>query len=296
MADKFERLSTVPDQFVSDVIKEQESLYKLVLKKIDGLQRKNGVIVINSKNLKLASDIANDLTKLLSSGGYKDAVKSFIKEFDAQAEINDNLLKEELDEVIKSANDKLVLDEYKKIAAETLIGVAILDALISIPIKQTIEKAVLSKSDYTDLVQDVTILTIGDKDKLGRLERYAKQAAYDAMAQSDAAYTQSIAESNGIEFFRYAGGKVRDSREFCISRSNKYFHKKEIEAWGNLSDWQGRIDGTNSSNIFVNRGGWRCLHSFVPVSLYNVPKDVLKRNFSNGNLKINEKQKKILGV
>lgn len=294
--DKFERLESVPQTFVDEVAKEQANIYKKVLVKLDNLQRKNGVIVINAKNIKLAADIAKDLTLLLSNGAYKDAVKKFIKEFDTQAEINDSLLKEELDEVIKDAENKLVLDEYKKIAAETLIGVAILDSLLSIPIKQTIEKAILSKSNYVDLTEEIRDLTIGTDDKTGNLERYAKQEAFDALAQSDAAYSLSIAESNGIEFFRYAGHKVRDSRDFCLARKNKYFHKKEIQDWGNIQDWAGRIKGTNPSNIFINRGGYRCADSFVPVSLAGVPKDVLKRNLNNGNLKLSDAQKKILGI
>jgi len=59
-----------------------------------------------------------------------------------------------------------------------------------------------------------------------------------------------------VEFFQYFGGIILDSRCFCIERHQKFYHKKEIEAWGrgenlgkcNTGDgkWAGYQEGTNA--------------------------------------------------
>jgi hypothetical protein len=71
------------------------------------------------------------------------------------------------------------------------------------------------------------------------------------------------------------------SREFCDQRHGKYFHRKEVEAWANLS-WAGKIQGTNSSNIFIYRGGYHCRHQLIPVSAASVPRSVIERAINEG--------------
>lgn len=293
---KLERLESIPKEFVNSVSKEQVNIYKNVLNKLDALKKKNGVIIVNQQNLKIASDISNELTAILSTGEYKAAVRDFIGEFDKQAEINDGILKDTLEDVIFSDKSALILANYKRIATENLISSSTLTQVLSGPIKNEIEKAVLNGNSIADLTESIRTITIGDPTQLGRLERYANQIAYDGIATTDRAYTKSISEDNGIEFYRYAGGLVRDSRSFCQSRDNKYFHIEEIHKWGSLSPWDGRIKGTNESNIFTNLAGHNCRHSLVPVSLARVPKDVLRRNLSNGNIKLNDNEKEILGL
>ena len=52
----------------------------------------------------------------------------------------------------------------------------------------------------------------------------------------------------------------------------------------------GRIAGTNSSNIFTRRGGWNCRHYFSPLATRQVPKSTLLRNLDNGNWNPSEGQ------
>lgn len=291
---KLSRLESIPENFVNNVSKEQANIYKAILVKLDSLERKKGVIKVTKKNIKVASEISTDLTKTLSSGEYKTFVKEFIGEFDQQANINSKILKQEVSDVFISDKTELILNNYKAIATEILISSSVLTNVLSAPIKTEIEKAVLNGLSISELTENIRSITMGTPEQLGRLERYANQIAYDAVATSDRAYTKSISEDNGIEFYRYAGGLIRDTRTFCEPKNNKYWHINEIEDWGNIEKWDGRIKGTNSSNIFTNLGGHNCRHSLVPVSLSRVPKDVLQRNLDNGNLELNDKQKEIL--
>ena len=61
----------------------------------------------------------------------------------------------------------------------------------------------------------------------------------------------------------------------------RYFHKKEVEDTASR-DWAGKIPGTNSSSIFINRGGYNCGHQWLAVDTISVPKSVIQRAESKG--------------
>jgi len=125
---------------------------------------------------------------------------------------------------------------------------------------------------------------------------HVKRVAYDAFAVSDRTYTNTVSNVLGIEWYFYSGGTIDDTRDFCQERIGKYFHKKEVEGWGenksccglkypNSNGWQGRNTLTNKTTIFTLAGGYNCKHSISPVSLRSVPKSVVQRNIENGNYK-----------
>ena len=84
-------------------------------------------------------------------------------------------------------------------------------------------------------------------------------------------------------FGQYAGGLIKDSRQFCVERDGKFYHLKEVQSWGNIQQWQGRYRRTNEQNIVEWLGGYNCKHVFAFRSLASVPMDVILRNMENGN-------------
>lgn len=88
--------------------------------------------------------------------------------------------------------------------------------------------------------------------------------------------TSIVTENLGLEWFLYSGGRVRDTRKFCLERTEKYWHKSEVESWASL-DWQGKIRGTNRDNIFQNLGGYNCRHTLQPVPIELVPNSAIRR-------------------
>lgn len=95
--------------------------------------------------------------------------------------------------------------------------------------------------------------------------RYIEQIATDSLYQMTSTYQLKIAEDLNIEYYYYAGTKMKTSRQFCISRYGKVFTKKEIQSWPGLN-WAGKIAGTDKNNIFVYRGGYNCRHTIRPIS------------------------------
>ena len=62
--------------------------------------------------------------------------------------------------------------------------------------------------------------------------------------------------------YRYVGGVIAESREFCRSMSGRTMTEAEIRRIWSSQTWAGKRPG----DPFVVRGGYNCRHSFVPVS------------------------------
>lgn len=173
-------------------------------------------------------------------------------------------------------------------------------------ILDTLQSSVVSGSNIDDLVDDLEQFITGGKDGVGALQRYVTQVTNDSITQFNATYNQTITQDLGIEWYKYTGTIIEDTRPFCQRFVNDYFHKIEVEELGSGIDPQtgkslasedlldGRIKGTNKSNIFINRGGWNCRHFFSPISLRFVPKKDVQRNIRNGNFTPSEREKELL--
>ena len=59
--------------------------------------------------------------------------------------------------------------------------------------------------------------------------------------------------------FRYEGGLIADSRDFCVERDGHEFFIEEGERW-NEYEWKGKIPGVD---FFVQVGGYSCRHWLV---------------------------------
>lgn len=285
------RLDTVPDAFNDRAKAYQEELFTYLLSLIDSLERKNGFIVINSVNLSLISDIGANLDRALQGQDYLNAVREFLGEFDGQGRIITAYLESEFSgfELSDIAKQSLLVSRTN--AANALLGQSLKTPILN-PIEQTIIEAINSGAAYTDLVRALRTLSVGDD---GLLYKYTKQISYDAFAFADRSFTQVAVQDLDIQFYRYQGGIIKDTREFCQERNGRFFHFEEVESWAGLK-WQGKIKETNQKSIFIYAGGYNCRHSFVPVSEANVPKEVLLEAISKGYYNPSEETRKLLSL
>lgn len=77
----------------------------------------------------------------------------------------------------------------------------------------------------------------------------------------DGALTLIRSKLAGIDRFKYVGGTISTTRDFCRSHNNKIYTIAEINRIWNRQTWGGKAPG----NPFVVRGGYNCRHMFVPV-------------------------------
>jgi hypothetical protein len=98
-------------------------------------------------------------------------------------------------------------------------------------------------------------------DLSGSLRAAVRGRVSDVVYDFAGAFVLARARRLGYNRFRYAGGVVRNSRDFCINHVGKTYTQAEIRnIWRNQS-WSGKRPG----DPFVVRGGYNCRHFWVPV-------------------------------
>lgn len=88
----------------------------------------------------------------------------------------------------------------------------------------------------------------------------ASKRVSDSVMQFDGAFMKNQGDRKGVTRWRYDGGLIDTSREWCSEHEGAEYTEDEIRMlW--QSDWAGKEPG----DPFVVRGGYNCRHFWVPV-------------------------------
>lgn len=277
---KLDRLSVVPDDFLSSLQKTEKQYYEKLLKLIAELELSQGVFVLSKANLAKLTNIEAQLKDLFLDTDFKVQVKKFIAEFDEQAKLNAAYFKKAFPgESIPKIADELI-SKKKESVAKLLLGDN-LDANFINPIREQVELAVTSQASFSETLTSLQKIVTGDGETDSKIAQYAKQVAHDTFAVSDRAYTKIVSDELGAEWFKWSGNVIPTSRSICVENHNKFFHRMEIEEMAD-KDWSGKMEGTNTETIFTTAGGYNCRHSVLPVSINSVPQEVIDRAEKKG--------------
>lgn len=268
--DKIDRLESVPLAFNTAIEKLQIDKLNRVLKMLDTLDTKNGLIVLSRANLMLIEDLTDAIRETLTGAEYDGLVKDLMGEFDQQAAITYKYMEEIIPSFSVPSIAQAVLKEKKAVTVQSLLNMT--DERLSVNFRTVISNAVTGGSSRQGLIDAVRLLVVGDPNVDGRLLSATRQIVSDAFALSDSAVTNTVAEQLGLEWYLYTGGLLNTTRPFCKQRLGRFFHKTEVMAWPiTAGDWAGRMAGTTPQTIFVTRGGYNCQHALLPVSEFAVP-------------------------
>lgn len=295
VSEKLSRLNSVPDEFVSVIDKHQKKVFAELTKLLDELERKDGVILVTQKNIAQVERIITQLREVFFDKEYIKALTDFASEFDTQAKITDAMYKAGFDEVPDEKIFSQIMRVSKRNALE-LFGENAIDQEFFEPLRRALTTAVTTGASFKDTITTIRDLTLGNDQTEGLLQSHSKTYARTSFSVADRAYTMTVASSYEIEFYKYSGSAIETTRPFCETRHNKFYHKKEVESWGELEPWAGWMKGTNSSTIFQNLGGWNCRHSLIPVSVFSVPKADVLRAISKGYYSPDQKTREKLGI
>lgn len=299
LKEKLDRLESVPDKLISKVQAAEKELLAEINLLMGAFDRDGaGNLLMNQKNLALIQSLKPQLEQIFLGSSYVEAIRDFAGEFDKQASLNKEFYKALTD--YTESSELAALTQLNKRKTVGLLLEGAIDSSFYDPIVETMTEAVSTRAPFVETVANIKLITQGGEtvagtEVMGRLSRYAKQISYDAMAVADRAYGRQVTAELGIEFYQFVGGTINDTREFCMERNGGIYHEREVEEWAS-EDWQGRHRATTSGSIFTLLGGYNCRHSLIPVPLSQVPLPDLQRNLRNGNLKLNQKQRDILGV
>jgi hypothetical protein len=288
---KSDRLEEIPLELQTIAQKQQKRILNDVIAQLDKLDKVNGQIKINSKNLKAIAEISDELKSIFLNREYLDAVKEFAKEFDVQAGVNDRLISKGFGETPNPLASESYLEIAKRNAVDALAGEPYVNISVK-PIQSMLENAVVNGANIGDTISSIELFIKGDEEQASQILKYTKQITNDSFAIADRSYTSILSEELGNDWFYFSGTIVKNTRCFCRERVGNYYHYKEIESWGNGQNlgtcdngdgtWGGEIDGTNESTIYSYLGGYNCLHSLIPVSEAIVSENDLERARSLG--------------
>jgi hypothetical protein len=137
------------------------------------------------------------------------------------------------------------------------------NALLTQNLRDAITSNVVAGARTIDMADALRSVILGDEQRLGFLTRYAKTWTLTGFATAERQYLVTVAEDRGVTRWRYSGGTVEDSREFCVERQGRVFTTEEVKAWA-VEEWQGKAYGTDEETIFMYLGGYNCMHVLSP--------------------------------
>jgi hypothetical protein len=274
-----------PEEFIKAIGKVQNKFYKDILPLFDNLVIQDGVILANAENFAIANDIQNRLQTVLSESGYTSALRNMAVGMNEQKILTEALYTLVTDGAAANFTEFAALYTNSQRTALQLIGESSI-ANFTTQFTQAMEVSISSSSSFSELINNIRTVTVGNDEVEGVLQRYAKQNAKDSFSVTARVYSNAIAKKYGVEWFKYGGSLMDSSRPFCIERARRVFHYKEVEQWGNgtkccglkwpqSGTWAGHNRNTNKETIFTLLGGYNCNHVLEPLSVSDVPKDKL---------------------
>lgn len=267
-------------RFTSSLGRIQEILFRRLSNVVKNLQTDSqGYILQSSANRTILQEAEGVFNEVVQSGAYQKAVVenlSVVPEIDTlnqryfetvseSFKLNRVYLKSLQGSVIRDLNVKLLQDG--------------LTASVRLPLNQILNQNVNVGGSFSGMLDQLRQFVTGGENE-GRLLRYSRGILTDTLFNYSRAYQQAVVSDLGLSWYFYSGGLMDKSRPFCIERSERYFHQKEIESWASM-DWAGKNPNTTESSIFIYVGGANCRHSLIPVHENSVPKEAIDRLSTN---------------
>lgn len=274
LADSIENLIvSANDRYASRIAKVQEDLYSAIVLKLKDIEvDADGHIIQNASNRSII-DEAETLIDDALSGKYQSAIEEQIAVIPEIDNLNVEYFSTASDKFNESRNFIKSLQQQTLQNLETNLLQDGLQYQVKQPLADIMNQNINGGGSYSGFLDQLRTFIQGDQ---GRLMSYSRGILRDALFQYSRSYQQAITSDLGLMWFRYDGGVIDKSREFCLERAGGYFHQSEIESWAD-EDWQGRNRFTTKSSIFIYCGGYNCGHSLIPVHESIVPKEDLDR-------------------
>lgn len=274
LADKIEGLIIEANgKYASRIIAVQNKLYAdlvTILKFVD--LDDQGYIKQNAGNRAILRAAQEQFDKTIRSSTYQYALEQHLNVIP----VIDNLNTEYFESISSAFKpNRVFISSLQKQTIETVNTLILQDGLaaqIKLPLNQILQQNINTGGSFTGMLNQVKTFIQGNENLDGRLLSYSKTILHDTLFQYARSFQNSVTEDLGLVWYRYVGGIMDKSREFCIERNGGYFHQKEVESWADL-EWKGKNNLTTKSSIFIFCGGFRCQHSLIPVSDLIVPKD-----------------------
>lgn len=236
----------------------------------------DGYIIQSALNRRVLYDAENLVYEILPGREFTGLVQEVIGIIPSLDESNIKYF-----EIIsdKFTPNRVFINNLQKSTIQNIESTILQDGLqsqVKTPLVNILNQNVNTGGQFSGMLKQTREFIQGNQEMEGRITSYSRTFLRDALFNYSRAYQESVTNDLGLDWYLYSGGLIDKSREFCIARAGKYFHRSEIEKWAN-QDWQGKKAGTTESSIFIFAGGWNCTHSLIPIHESVVPKEDLER-------------------
>lgn len=248
-------------------IAEEVLDFAATLKKAD-----NGMYLQSTENLRAIDSYRRRLSSYIESSEYASSVQKYATSFKGL----ETTMKDYFSALSVSVPKEQLYAQVTNISIENSMSALLgdgLDANFTENIFNILKNGVTAGSNRTALKTQIMDYIVGSPEAPGKLQKYADQVASDLIQQYQSNYMATIAQDLDLKYYLYKGTKIADTRSFCARIAGKVmtadvlckFVTQQSQLAGG-DGWQGMIPGTNCSNFQVNRGGYRCRHSLIPIS------------------------------
>lgn len=232
-----------------------------------------GRVKRTAKNIRTANRINQRVSQLMRRPGtWGQAVNSYLANYATVDGVLVQYYGLLADGLGRSVEDYALLRKTAVDRARNALLSTGIDEALSKPLKNILERNVLTRVTPAELIDSLQSFILGEKGLDPALTRYSKQIATDALHIYSGEYNMAVAEDLELEWVKFTGSTIATTRPFCRARSQKYYHVSEVRSWPAI-DWAGKMRGTNSSNIFTYVGGYNCRHMLIFVDSSMVPKE-----------------------
>ncbi|GAF75509.1 unnamed protein product, partial [marine sediment metagenome] len=212
--------------------------------------------------------------------GYRSEIRKYMTNFDVMDKLNTKihrgLNKIDIKGVIKLANKQKrelvgktvgnVLSEVNRFP-QNMLGDEMREQFTK-PVKKILYENIMQGKSQSAAKKALHDYIVGQKGKIGQLERWSGQIARDTLSQYDGAVNDMVRKEFDLNGYRYIGSLVRDSRPQCIRwRRMKELPMAILPAELANPSNRGQIPGTTKDNFGTYRGGYNCQHSAIPIRI-----------------------------
>lgn len=278
LAQAIEAIITKADaRYAANIAALQNDLHNQLLSILKGLELDSGGYILQSTaNRRLLNKADDKINEIFRSDLYVAAVTNYVN---VVPKIDLQNVKYFQDIKTNFQSNRVFLKNLQADAIATVEKFILRDGLkaqVINPLSQILSQNINTGGQFSGFLDQIRNFIVGFPEVEGRAMRYTRVYLRDILFQYSRSYQESITSDLGLDWYLFAGGLIDTSRDFCIERAGKFFHRSEIEKWADLS-WKGKIAGTTASSIFVFVGGHACSHSLIPVSNIIVPAEDLER-------------------
>lgn len=133
---------------------------------------------------------------------------------------------------------------------------------ISRSLQTTLRNAVISNQNRTDVKTLLSDQIKGKEDKLGLIQKYHYENGYNEFQAYSRSLDEQFSQALKLNYAIYSGGEILKTRPFCEERNGNVYNRETIESWDAL-EWKGKKP---DNNIFIDLGGFNCIHDLVWIS------------------------------